>query len=188
MPSLTSFDDAWIIAGVRRNPKIHVIRDPELLLERVKAFSQNSTTQIFNAAPIISFKQIHAAAVSAYLAFKAGVSIAKKLEIEFLLRLAADTQIGRVIERLGVSPETAVIGVCVISRSRDSVLDVYGKIVSLVGGAEVEESFLRRRERVLEALRFYGIEGGLDMVQAGSWEDAALLLILEKIAILDVER
>ncbi len=188
MPSLTSFQDTWILAGVRRNPRRQALRDPELLLERIKAFSHGSTTQIFNAAPVISLKQIHVAAVSASLAFKAGVNIAKKLEIEFLLRLAADTQINRVLGRLGVDSGTGEVGVCIISESRDSALDVYGKVASLLGGEEVDEKYLSGHERVSKALKFYGIEGDLDVVQAGSREEAALLLILEKMAVLDVER
>ena len=188
LPALTSFGNVWVMAGVRRNPKEHSVRNPELLVERIQAVAKNSTVQVFNPSPVISLKQIHVAAVSAYLAFKAGVNIARKLEIEFLLRLSADTQIDEALDKMGVKPELNEVGLCVISELRESALDAYSRASSIIGGVEVEENELRSSERIMKALKFYGLEDKIDVVQAESKEEAALLLILERISTLGIER
>ena len=187
--SLTSFGDRWVMAGVCRGIREEVLRDPLKVLEDLKALGRGFTAQIFDAQPIISLRQIHAAAVAAYLSFKAGVNISKRLEIEFLLRLAADTQIDRALERIGVKPDSREVGFCIFADSRERAVEVGKAAVRVLGGETLTDAELGVEDRVRSALRFYGIdESELGNVQADSRLQAAFLLILERIATLDIKR
>jgi len=53
----------------------------------------------------------------------------------------------------------------------------------------MEEDELKKEDRLSEAMKFYGItEKEVDAVQAPSKADAVLLLILERVATLDLKR
>jgi len=187
--SLTRFGDRWVMAGVCRGIRGEVLREPLKVLEDLKALGEDFSAQIFDAEPIISLRQIHAAAVAAYLSFKAGVNISKRLEIEFLLRLAADTQIDRALEKIGVKPNSKEVGFCIFADNRERVIEVGKAALRILGGETLTDTELGAEERVRNALKFYGIdESELENVQADSWFQAALLLILERIATLDVKR
>ena len=190
MAALTSFGDLWIAAAVYRNPRRTVLADPDAVLERVRELSGgDSVVQLFDADPIISLRQIHAAVAAAYLAFRAGTNIARRVEIEVLLRLAADTQIGRALRRIGVREDSRELGAAVMAKDRDEVSRILGKVAALVGGEEVSEEALGDEQKIGEALKFYGIGvEEVETVQAGSRREAALLLVLERMATLDVER
>ncbi|RLF99341.1 MAG: hypothetical protein DRN49_04520 [Thaumarchaeota archaeon] len=177
------------MAGVCREVREEVLKDPLKMLENLKALGEDFSAQIFDAKPIISLRQIHAAAVAAYLSFKAGVNISKRLEIEFLLRLAADTQISRALERIGVKPTSREVGFCIFADNRERAIEIGRTVFRVLGGKALTDSELRAEDRVKEALKFYEIEESeLENVQADSWLQAALLLILERIATLDVKR
>lgn len=190
MAALTSFGDLWIAAAVYRNPRRAVLADPEAVLKKVRELSgENSVVQLFDADPIISLRQIHAAVAAAYLAFSAGTNIARRIEIEVLLRLAADTQIGRALQRIGVREDSKELGATVMTKDRDEALRILGRVASLVGGEEVSEEALGDEHKIGEALKFYNIEAEeVETVQAESRREAVLLLVLERMAMLDVER
>jgi len=187
--SLTSFGDKWVMAGVCRGVRGEVLRSPLKVLEDLKALGEDFTAQIFDAEPVISLRQIHAAAVAAYLSFKAGVNISKRLEIEFLLRLAADTQIDRALEKIGIKPNSREVGFCIFADSKERAVEVGRVALRALGGEALTDVELGVEDRMRSALRFYGIdESELRNVQADSRLQAALLLILERIATLDIKR
>lgn len=187
--SVISFSDRWVAASVRRNPRRSFLEDPMGVLERVREKNRDVVIQVFDASCVVSVKQIHATTVAAHLAFKAGTNISKKFEIELLLRLAADTQISRVLERLGVGSDTKEVGCCVVAGSRDKVLKAFRDLFQEIGGEEIGEDELRSEGRLRKAMEFYGItENEVKSVQAQSRYEAILLLILERIATLDLRR
>jgi len=184
--SLTSFGDKWVMAGVCRGVRGEVLRSPLRILEDLKALGEDFTAQIFDAEPVISLRQIHAAAVAAYLSFKAGVNISKRLEIEWL---AADTQIDRALEKIGVKPNSREVGFCIFADSKERAVEVGRVALRALGGEALTDAELGVEDRMRSALRFYGIdESELRNVQADSRLQAALLLILERIATLDIKR
>jgi len=186
---IISIGDKWIAAGVNRDPKVTLLEDPMQTLERLRSGASGLIIQIFDATPVVSVRQIHAAAVATYLAFKAGTNISKKFEIEFLLRLAADTQINRAIKRLGVKPDSREVGFCIIGDDEEIVSKTAGYASQIIGGSDMSDEELRAEGRLEKAVEFYGIsEAEIKSVQAPSKADAILLLILEHIATLDLKR
>jgi len=186
---IVGIGDRWIAAGVNRSPSVRLLENPMQELERLRSGASGLVVQIFDATPVISVRQIHAAAVAAYLAFKAGTNISRKFEIEFLLRLAADTQIERVIKRLGVKPDSREVGFCIIGEDEKVVSRIANYALQIIGGSEMSDEELRVEKRLEKAVEFYGIsEAEIRAVQAPSKADAILLLILEHIATLDLKR
>jgi len=186
---MINFGDKWIIASVHKNVRRGILTNPGKILDSLKKLGGNAVIQVFDASCVVSVKQIHAAAVAAHLAFKAGSNISHKFEIEFLLRLAADTQIERVLNRIGLKPETSEVGFCVISDDRSGALSGSRSVIELIGGEPMSEEELRSEDRLDRAMEFYGITAReLESVQSSSRAEAVLLLILERIATLDLKR
>ena len=187
--SVVRIGDRWVSASVLRDPRSEALRDPQRLLENLRKAVGRSVIQVFDAGCVLSVRQIHAAAVAAYLAFKAGTNISRKFELELLLRLAADTQIRRVLEKLAVKPETREVGYCIVAEDRDRALE-YSRVADrLIGGSAMSEEELRRDDRLKRVMKFYGIsEGEVEAVQASNKAEAILILVLERIATLDLKR
>lgn len=187
--SLLNFGDKWAAAAVHKNVRKNIVNDPAQAIENIKRLGKDVIVQIFDGRCVVSVKQIHAAAVAAHFAFKAGSNISKKFELEFLLRLAADTQINRAIKKMGIKPETREVGYCVLSDDREKVVRASSDVARLIGGEPIDENELRSEDKISEAMKFYGItEAEIGAVQARSRADAVLLLILERIATLDLMR
>lgn len=186
---LVSFGDRWAAASVLKSPRRSFLADPLKVLEAARSANRGAVIQAFDAGCVVSVRQIHAAAVAAYLAFKAGTNISKKPEIELLVRLAADTQIGRVLERLGVKEDSGEVGLCVLAESKTSAARIMEELSRAIGGVEVGDEYLKKGERLDKAMRFYGIsEEEVETVQARDRAEAVLILILERIATLDLKR
>lgn len=184
---LAEFEGKWVAAAIYRNPVKEAVRDPTGLLERAGAGGR-AVLQVFDAGTVISHIQVHAAAVAAELAFRAGSNVARSLGMEVLVRLAADTQIGRALRKVGVREESGEVGVCAIAESREEAEKAAEELARLLRGVRMSEEELRAMERVERALRFYGISSEVEVVQASSRWEAALLLILERISSTDLER
>jgi tRNA threonylcarbamoyladenosine modification (KEOPS) complex Cgi121 subunit len=186
---LVSFGDKWVAASVLRSPRRSFLTNPVGILDSLRTPNRGAVIQAFDAKCVVSVRQIHAAAVAAHLAFKAGTNISKKMEMELLLRLAADTQIGRVLERLGVREGTEEVGLCVLANERSLAVRIAEDLARAVGGTEVDDDYLGREERLAKAIEFYGIEmAEIESVQARDKAEAILTLILERIATLDLRR
>lgn len=186
---LMNFGDKWAAASVLKNPRRSFLADPVKILDALRAANRGAVIQAFDAKCVASVRQIHAAAVAAHLAFKAGTNISKKMEMELLLRLAADTQIGRALDRLGVRADTEEVGLCVLADDRASAARIAEELARAVGGVEVDDDYLMRGERLAKAAEFYSIEEAeIESVQASSRAEAILILILERIATLDLRR
>ncbi|MEN2975325.1 MAG: KEOPS complex subunit Cgi121 [Candidatus Caldarchaeales archaeon] len=184
---ITKYHDKWIGAAVYRSPMKNLLRDPARLVSELS--SDQVLVNIFKANSIVSLKQIHIAAISALAAFKSKSNIARNLNIEILLRISSETQIDKALKKIGVDEETDEVGVCIIAGDKVEI-DKVGRILSSrIGGIELSGEDLYEHERITRALEFYNIDREeLQLIQAKDLYEAALLLIIEKIATLDVER
>lgn len=181
------YDDVFISVTVYYVHDRGKLENIDRLLSELR--TSNCIVSIFRGDLVISLKQILLAAISAIIAFKSKTNIARKLDIEILLRLSSETQIDEAIKKIGITREVTDIGICVLSRSKDELRNFLGKLTRLIGGSELSEEDLRTIDRIDRAVKFYNInEDEINAIQAGEMWKAVLLLILERIATVDVRR
>ena len=181
------YDGLFISAAVYNVGNREILKNIDKLLKDLKA--SNCLVVIFQASQVISLKQILFAAISAILAFKSGTNIARKLDVEILVRLSCENQIDEAIKKISVDRETKDVGICILSRSEEELQEFSGKLTELIDGLEFNDEDLRTIDRINAAKNFYKItDEEINSVQAGDLYEAVLLLILERIATVDIRR
>ncbi len=145
--------------------------------------------ELFNSEFIISLKQIVFAALSAINAFLSESNIARSLGIEILLRLSSETQIDRAIDKIGVNKNVDEVGVCIVSKDIDKLEETMRSLLQKISTVEITEESLHSIDRVKKTVEFYNIRREeVESIQARDFYEAVLLIVLEKIATVDVER
>lgn len=184
---IVEYREKWIGAAVYRSPSQSFLEDPEPLIR--EAQRMGVSLSLFAADPVISLRQIIAAAISSLAAFRSGSNVARNLGIEVLLRISCDTQIDRALKTIGVNKDTKEVGICIISNSRDDLVRIEELASHIIDGVEVGEEELASPERIERAVRFYDIsDRELASIQAKNPREAVLSLVFERIATLDIWR
>jgi len=158
-------------------------------LDEVSASLKPSVCQFFNADRVASALHVAVAATVAMVAWRSKMNVAKKLEVEFLVRLSAQDQISRAIEILGISYETDRVGVCVMSKDAEGIELTRSKLERLFGCKLVPFVDNQSEYMVDELSKIYGVpERALKSVQAGNRFKALELLLMERVAISLISR
>lgn len=157
-------------------------------LDRISSEISPSMCQFFDADRVVSPLHVVAAITNALLSFKSGRNIAKKLEMEILLKLSADDQISRALEKVGVSDRTQRLGVCIVSRSEEELHRSCLKIEEIIG-LKLNVLKLRNEQLLKDLMVLYNVsEEELKSVQAESTIKALELIVIERIAISNISR
>ncbi len=181
------YDGLFISAAVYNVDNREILENIDKLLNDLK--TSNCLVVIFRASHVISLKQILFAAVSAILAFKSKTNIARKLDVEILVRLSSESQIDEAIKKISMDRETKDAGICVLSRSKEELQEFSKKLTEIIDGLEFNEEDLHTIDRINAAKNFYNItDEEINSVQARELHEAVLLLILERIATIDIRR
>lgn len=183
---ISNFKDIFIAVGVYRNASRDSLR--KLLDTALKQSKDTDYIIVFRSDFLISLKQVHVAAVSSILAFKSNTNIARNLVIEFMLRLSADTQINRVLEKVEVRDDLREVGVLIISSDLNRLQKLMVEVESMVDGEELCEEDLHLEERIQRAVEFYVLQEYMKVIQARDLYESVLLSVLEKIATIDIGR
>ena len=182
-----SYRDYFISAGIYSLLNNDVLADIESLLNELS--KDTAVIEIFRSDFIISLKQIYFAAISAINAFNSKTNIARSLGIEILLRLSSETQINQAIKKVGVNRDLNEVGVCIVAKNVNELVELSNKLLQEINGVELTEESLHSLERVYKALEFYNIkQEEIESIQARDLYEAALFLVLERIATVDIER
>jgi len=177
----------FISVGVYSLPSKDISIDIERLLNELS--KNTAVVEIFRSDFIISLKQIYFAAISAINAFNSKTNIARSLGIEILLRLSSETQINQAIKKVGVNRDLNEVGVCIVAKNVNELVELSNKLLQEINGVELTEESLHSLERVYKALEFYNIkQEEIESIQARDLYEAALFLVLERIATVDIER
>jgi len=182
-----NYRDYFISSGVYSLLNKDVLADIERLLNELS--KDTAVVEIFKSDFIISLKQIYFAVISAINAFDSKTNIARNLGIEILLRLSSETQIDRAIQKIGVKRDLNEIGICIVARSINELVELSNKLLEQINGVELAEESLHSLDRVNKALEFYNIrQEEIESIQSRDLYEAALFLVLERIATVDIER
>jgi KEOPS complex subunit Cgi121 len=162
-------------------------QDLRKLLERlneVYELLRPSICQFFNANRVISALYVAAAVSAAITAWESKMNVAKRLEVEFLVRLSAQDQISRAIELVGISYETERVGVCIVSKNAEDIEAAKSRLEALLGCKLV--SFIDNQNTYIldELSKIYEVpDQALRSIQADSKFKALELFLIEKVAI-----
>lgn len=158
-------------------------------LHEVYELLRPSTCQFFNADRVISALYVAAAVTVAITAWKSEMNIAKRLEVEFLVRLSAQDQISKAIELVGISYETERVGVCIVSNSAENIEAAKSRLEALLGCKMIPFIDNQSAYVLSELLKIYEVpEQALEPIQADSKFKALELFLMEKVAISLVSR
>jgi len=167
-------------------------QDLRKLLERLNEIYESlrpSICQFFNANRVISALYVAAAVSAAIIAWESKMNVAKKLEVEFLVRLSAQDQISRAIELVGVSYETERVGVCIVAKSIEDVEAAKSRLETLLNCKLVPFVDNQSSHILNELSRIYDVpEQVLKSIQADSEFRALELFLIEKVAISLISR
>lgn len=148
-----------------------------------------SICQFFNANRVISALYVTVAATAAIVAWRSKTNVAKRLEVEFLVRLSAQDQISRAIELVGISYEADRVGVCIVSKSVEDVETAKSKLEVLLGRKLVPFVDNQSDYMVGVISKIYGVpEQALKSIQADNNFKALELFLMEKVAISLISR
>jgi len=156
--------------------------NPLSLLER-RPWPRGYAVQMFRSSVVVSERQIVAAFLSASDAFRSGRRRARRIEMEFLLRLAARSQIEEAISIAGIRGGEEEVCVAVISEELDP-RDGLRLVASLLGGRLSEEI---RYANPNDVSLLYGVEPRTaSVVPPSEGAEPLELLILESMAAVSV--
>lgn len=157
--------------------------DPFELVERC-GLPEDCAVQFVDTRCIYSYRQLLASFMSAVDAYIVNAQRARKIEVEFLLRLSGKKQISEAIEAVGYKHGENSVCVCVIMRGIGRPEEVVRKIAACLGGSLSEEV---ERGGLEDVLKLYGISVlELESLAPSSGAKPGELLILERIAMSSV--
>jgi KEOPS complex subunit Cgi121 len=183
---LEEFGKHVLIAGFRGAKILEV----EEFLKTVKSEVGTVEVMFANAELIATWQHLYFAVLNALNAFKSGYNISKSLAVEVLLYASAQRQIRKAVEILGIKPATSKIAAVIINDAAYRTKLAFSKIAKIIGGKR-DDTILELSGEKIETIRgvFDISESELEAVIGKSGlEDAIIKLVLERVALLAVQR
>jgi tRNA threonylcarbamoyladenosine modification (KEOPS) complex Cgi121 subunit len=157
----------------------NILRDPLELFEDYD-LPEDCAVQFVDPRCIYTHRQLLVGFMSAVDAYLVNAQRARKIEVEFLLRLSGKRQISEAIEVVGHKQGERCVCVCAITRSGGRPDEAVSKIAEYLGGSLSDNLEAGRLEHVLS---LYGVsQQELECLAPSRGARPAELLILERIA------
>jgi tRNA threonylcarbamoyladenosine modification (KEOPS) complex Cgi121 subunit len=165
--------------------------DPRAFIGAARVALSPVVVQFFDADTVAGTDHLFFAALNALKSYGQGRGIAQTLDIEILLYVSCQGQIGEAIRRVGLTPETRKVAVVVVGDDEHGVESAVDKLGSLIPGSP-DQLVLSCIDEVKAArlMTAYGVdEAELDtLLETGGAIDAFSWLIIERAALLDARR
>lgn len=165
------------------------IKDAEEFVKAARgATPQKASVQFFNAELVATWQHLYFAVLNALLAFRSKCNISKSVAMEVMLYAAAQRQIRKAIQLIGVKRDSANVAVVVIGTNPDSVKSALSAVSKRVG-VEPDETVLElAREKVRSIRKAFGIRAEeLEAVDEKDAEQALVNLVIERTALLSTQ-
>lgn len=161
---------AALITNLKRNP-LELLIDPRL--------SSLRGVQFCSPDIVVSERQLVAAFAAAATTTLSGIARSKRVEMEFLLRLSAQTQIQDAFKTVGLrGDEESVVAVAITSGDEEPEQQII-RVIELLGGSLESAWRTFSRDKVMEV---YGISPDeLRSVPESESVETLELLVLERI-------
>jgi tRNA threonylcarbamoyladenosine modification (KEOPS) complex Cgi121 subunit len=170
---------ALCIAGGRGN-----VADTQEFLGKMAAIDDEvgTTSQVFDASLVAGPEHLVHAARSALTAHATGRNLAGSLRIELMCWAAAERQIGRAFEKMGLRRGVGELAFVVVARSRTGARAAMGKIFRELGVERDDGVLGVARKKVPAIRRAFSISS--EELEVAPLEK----LVLERIALLALAR
>ncbi len=164
--------------------------DPKTLIEDTRTACSPVTVQLFDAETVAGERHLFFAALNAIKKFIQGTALSLSLDIEILLCVSAQKQIGEAIRTNGIQRLTRKIAAVIVADNSEAALSAAQKLELLIPGVKDQTLLNKMDEKKRDYLiKSYGISSTeLESLPGKSIEDAVEWLIVERTAILDTKR
>jgi tRNA threonylcarbamoyladenosine modification (KEOPS) complex Cgi121 subunit len=164
--------------------------DPKTLIEDARRTCDPVIVQLFDAETVAGKRHLFFGTLNAIKKFIQGRGLSQSLDIEILLCVSAQKQIGEAIRINGIQRLTKKIAVVLVANSVESALNAAQKLESLIPGAQDQTLLTKMDDKKRDYLiKSYGISSSeFESLPGTSSEEALEWLIVERTAILEVKR
>ncbi len=160
----------------------------DTILKATRSQQRQVEIQFFDADLIASPEHLYFSVVNALLAFRGKTNISKSLAVETMLYAAAQRQIKKAIDRIGIKPQSQNMAVTVIG---DDPKQIQRALEELAGclGLVPDESVLALTAEKQQKIRGVFQIGDEEIAAAmrGSVEEAVVALVVERVALLSTQ-
>ena len=164
--------------------------DPKTLIEDARRTCDPVIVQLFDAETVAGKRHLYFGTLNAIKKFIQGRGLSQSLDIEILLCVSAQKQIGEAIRINGIQRLTKKIAVVLVANSVESDLNAAQKLESLIPGAQDQTLLTKMDDKKRDYLiKSYGISSSeFESLPETSSEEALEWLVVERTAILEVKR
>jgi tRNA threonylcarbamoyladenosine modification (KEOPS) complex Cgi121 subunit len=146
--------------------------------------------QFFDAKRVATWQHLYFAALNALTAFKNKENISKSLAMETLLYAAAERQITRAVELVGIAATSSDVAVLIIGKETCKMESALSMVSKNIGGQRDEKVLELSKDKVATIQTVFDIsEAELRTVmEKNDVEKAMTDLVVEKMALLATQR
>jgi tRNA threonylcarbamoyladenosine modification (KEOPS) complex Cgi121 subunit len=164
--------------------------DPKTLIEDARIACNPVIVQLFDAETVAGKRHLFFGTLNAIKKFTQGRGLSQSLDIEILLCVSAQKQIGEAIRINGIQRLTKEIAIVLVADSVESACDAAQKLELLIPGAQDQALLNKIDEKKKDYLiKSYGIDSSeFEALPGASNEEALEWLIVERTAVLDARR
>lgn len=148
--------DGELCIGISENKNSRGL-DTDKLLELAKSLSKSVLAfQFFNSMMIVDEMHLLSGAQNAVNALKGDYMISRTLDVELVVYVSAQRQIGRALDIMGVNDELSSVGVVCIDEDEKKVRECLMRIEEKVG-EEISPMFSPTSEKINSLMKNFGI-------------------------------
>jgi tRNA threonylcarbamoyladenosine modification (KEOPS) complex Cgi121 subunit len=164
--------------------------DPKILIEDARRTCDPVIVQLFDAETVAGKRHLFFGTLNAIKKFIQGRGLSQSLDVEILLCVSAQKQIGEAIRINGIQRLTKKVAVVLVADDVESALNAAHKLESLIPGVQDQTILNKMGEKKRDYLvKSYGIRSSeFEALLVTSSEEALEWLIVERTAILDAKR
>ncbi len=164
--------------------------DPKTLIVEAREVCSPVLVQLFDAENMAGERHLFFGTLNALKTFSQGRGLAQSLDIEILLCVSAQKQIGEAIRKVGIRPATSQLAAVLVGDDEAMLEKATKGLESSIPGLR-DQSILNTmdHEKLTNLSKLYDISPAeLESLSGISKEEAIQWLIIEQTAILDVKR
>jgi KEOPS complex subunit Cgi121 len=146
--------------------------------------------QFFDARRVATWQHLFFAALNALTAFKNKENISKSLAMETLLYAAAERQITRAVELVGIGATSSDVAVLIIGKEPRKMKSALSMVSKNIGGQRDEKVLELSKDKVAKIRKVFDFSEAMlrTVIEKNDVEKAMTDLVVERMALLATQR